>query len=287
MLDTFVHRVLRFPYQLSYTVYQSPKKPRATLVLLHGLGGSSLMWDKMAKGLPSDLRIVAIDLLGFGTSPRPHWVTYNARTQARSVSATLATISLRGPVILVGHSLGALVSVEVAKRYPWMVRELILCSPPFYMPTPAEQRKRPSGDEILRSFYTSLGKNPDQAMKVLGLAGRLGIINPGFKVDASNIDAYMSTLEMAIINQTSFGDAIKSRKPISILTGRFDIVVIAGNVKRLVQRNRRVTWRQVAAGHEIKGLYRSALRREILLSYHRVTTSRSVKLPRPPRSKSR
>lgn len=285
MLDTFVHRVLRFPYQLSYTVYQSPKKPRATVVMLHGLGGSSLMWDKIVKGLPDDVRIVAIDLLGFGTSPRPNWVKYDARTQARSVTATLATFSLRRPVILVGHSLGALVSIEVAKRYPWLIKELVLCSPPFYMPSAAEKHKRPDSDELLRRLYSSLGKNPDKALSVLNLAGKLGIINPGFKVDATNIDAYLSTLEMAIINQTSFADAIASRKHITILTGRLDLVVIAGNVKRIVQRNPRVEWKQITAGHEIKGVYRSALRRAILDSYQRATAKGSNKLTRPIRRK--
>src|SRR5690606_16332795 len=78
------------------------------------------------------VRVISLDLLGFGNSPRPAWATYSVRTQARSVIATLASLKLRGRVTLVGHSLGSLVAVEVTKRYSPLVRSLVLCSPPFY-----------------------------------------------------------------------------------------------------------------------------------------------------------
>ena len=65
-------------------------------------------------------------MLGFGQSPRPQWAVYDAKTQARSVIATLLKLRFSTPLTIVGHSLGALVAIEMALRYPLLVKKLFL-----------------------------------------------------------------------------------------------------------------------------------------------------------------
>src|SRR5438094_99045 len=129
MMSAIIHRWLRLPYTLHVRYNKKPKKPHATVLFIHGLGNTGDAWKEVIDKLPDDIRVISIDLLGFGQSPRPNWAVYNAKTQARSVLATFLKLRLRTPVYVVGHSLGALVGIEVAKRYPLLVKGLVLCSP--------------------------------------------------------------------------------------------------------------------------------------------------------------
>jgi len=106
MQDRLIHRWLHIPYALHTRVINAKVKPIATVLFIHGMGNSGRAWNKVIDKLPNDIRVVTIDLLGFGQSPRPAWAVYSAKTQARSVLATLLRLRLQGPVIIVGHSLG-------------------------------------------------------------------------------------------------------------------------------------------------------------------------------------
>lgn len=248
-------------YLLNLHHYRSPKHPRATIILLHGLGGSTATWKQIARKLPPSARVVAIDLLGFGQSPRPHNATYDARTQAMSVLRTMRRAGLGHNTILVGHSLGALVAVECARRSRF--RQLILCSPPFYQPNKRSSVAVSTPDAALMRLYAEMNRNPHRALKLLQFVSRLRIINPGFRVDADNIDAYLSTLTAAIMNQTTYHDARKLRTPTLILAGRFDLLVITANLREIARHNPHVTLRRINAGHEIHGLYTRELIRSI------------------------
>ena len=255
MLDRFIHYWLHIPYALHNRVINAEVKPIATVLFIHGIGNSGHAWNKVIEKLPNDIRVVTIDLLGFGQSPRPAWAVYNAKTQARSVLATLLKLRLRGPVIIVGHSLGSLVAVEVAKRYPVLIRSLILCSPPFYQLYEEEKKFLPRSDEVLKTIYQTVTTYPEQFLQVAAIAMRYKLINAIFNVTKENIDSYMGALEVAIINQTSLEDAKKLRLPITILHGTLDPIVVVRNLKGLVQEGTDVRLIQVAAAHEVKGLF--------------------------------
>lgn len=253
MIDRLIHRWLRVPYALHCHVTNSVGKTTATVLFVHGIGNSGPVWNSVVTKLPKDLRVVTVDLLGFGQSPRPSWVVYDVRTQARSVLATYLKLRLRGQVIVVGHSLGALVAVELAKRYPLLVRSLILVSPPFYQPHENEKRLFPRSDKILRSIYKTAHKHPDRFLRLTSVAMRYKLVNAVFNVNKENIDSYMSTLEAAIINQTTLSDAKKLKLPIRILHGTLDPIVVYRNLKDLERQKPNVGLAQVVASHEIAG----------------------------------
>lgn len=250
--DTIFHRWLKIPYTLHIEINRMPATKKApTILFIHGIGNSGAAWQEIIGQLPDHFRLITIDLLGFGKSPRPAWATYNAKTQARSVIATLLKLRINGPVIIVGHSLGALVAVEVTKRYPLIVRSLILCSPPFYAVDEVTRRLFPSGDSMLRKMYRHGIDHPETLIKIAALAIRLGIVNKTFTLTANDVPSYMGALEASIINQTSLEDATQLKKPVTIIAGRFDPVVIKRNLKTLAMRNKRVKLITVTAGHEV------------------------------------
>lgn len=260
MFDELAHRYLRVPYILNGRDLRMVKKPKATVVLLHGINSSMSMWQSTVKKLPKDIRIIGIDLLGFGASPRTSWPSYQVRVQARSVAATLFLMKIRGPVIVVGHSLGSLVAIDFARRYPLMTRQLILVSPPLY-----DIDKEPKGGiayhprRFLRDVHTAMSTHPDAIARLVGLASQYKLVNRGF--DASKVDmtTFLGTLESAIINQTSLRDLERLRQPVTIITGKLDPFVSEQTVKRLAREHPRITHTSVLASHEIIALMEPAL----------------------------
>jgi len=218
------------------------------VLFLHGIGNTGEAWNDIIAQLPKDLNVITIDLLGFGNSQRPGWIRYSAKTQARSVMATFLKLHITSPVIIVGHSLGSLVAVEIAKRYPLLVRALVLGSPPFYRVDPV---KFPNSDQMLRNMYRYTKAHPEQALQLAALAIKYGLVNKSFSLTKETLEPYLDALDSTIINQTSLADAEKLRLPMTIIRGRFDPVVIAGNLRRLARKNPNVTLKTVNAGHEI------------------------------------
>ena len=245
-------------------MYHAPKHPRATLLLIHGLGASWKTWEPVVPKLPRDVRIIAIDLLGFGASPKPNWSTLDAKIQADSIVTTLLRRGYFGPLIVAGHSLGSLVAVELARRYPLTVRSLVLCSPPFYRPQ--ADTKLFHADKRLRRLYRILEDNPSSASKMLQFADKYNLWpDTGFAIDGeAGALSFLTALDAAIVNQTSLEDAAKLKQPTTILYGRLDPFVIESNIKALVAANphtHRVALNFVA--HDINKSYASRIAHEI------------------------
>ena len=254
ILDSLLHKYLRVPYRLHVYVDRKAKKTKATVVLLHGMGNSGAAWDEVVKKLPDDIRVISIDLLGFGASPSPRWLKYSTVIQAKAVMSTLLRLGFKRQLIIVGHSMGSLVAVELAKRYPMWVKSLILCSPPLYNET---QKKTilPDQNTVLKNFYRMMQKYPKNLVDIAPLATKLKIVGKAFNVTAENVDIYMGALEASIVSQTGFKDVKRIQKPVQLLHGAFDPVVIKKNLDLIVAANPKVTLQVVLAGHELLGAY--------------------------------
>jgi len=263
VFDFIIHRLLRIPYRLHTFSSRRVKKPVATVIFLHGIGNSQESWHDVYQQLPHNVEIIGLDLLGFGKSAKPSWVSYNAKTQAKAVLATLLRYGIKRRVIIVGHSMGAIVAVEVARRAPFLVSSLILCSPPFYTASETKKRLFPSTDTILKDMYRNVQKQPEAFIQLAGIAKKAGVINKTAHISQNTIDTYFSALEASIINQTSLRDVEKIKLPVTILYGTFDGLVVPRNLKQLDKNNETITAKSVLAGHEITGLFVGAVVKEI------------------------
>lgn len=100
---------------------------RAPVVLVHGLGGSHLNWVRIAPALAEHRHVVALDLPGFGLTPgagRRTSVQANARLLGRFVEEVLGR-----PSVLIGNSMGGMVSILLAVQRPELVTGLCLVDP--------------------------------------------------------------------------------------------------------------------------------------------------------------
>ena len=98
------------------------------LLMVHGFTSSLETWDALAENLNQDYRVIRLDLSGHGlTGPDPQSRYSNADTVA-FLNDFINTLDLKNPV-LIGNSLGGLVSWRLAEEYPEKVSKLVLISP--------------------------------------------------------------------------------------------------------------------------------------------------------------
>ena len=90
------------------------------VVLVHGWGLDSRVWDTFRGKLADGWRVVTVDLPGYGRSP------WNAGATSLDPMAEALAEALPKDAVWVGWSLGGLVASHVACRYPERVRGLVL-----------------------------------------------------------------------------------------------------------------------------------------------------------------
>jgi pimeloyl-ACP methyl ester carboxylesterase len=97
------------------------------VVFVHGLGGSHLNWVTIGPALAADRRAVALDLRGFGLTPgtrRTSTVTANVGLLDRFLREVIGT-----PAVLVGNSMGGLISILQSQANPDTVAGAVLLDP--------------------------------------------------------------------------------------------------------------------------------------------------------------
>ena len=122
----------------------------ATVVALHGLGGTKGSFLPTVAALGGRFRVIAVDLPGFGDSDKPIGASYDARFFARAVIDLLDALAL-DRVHLIGNSLGGRVALEVGLLHPDRVDRLALLCPSL-----AWRRERPWAP-LLRLLRPELG----------------------------------------------------------------------------------------------------------------------------------
>jgi pimeloyl-ACP methyl ester carboxylesterase/uncharacterized membrane protein HdeD (DUF308 family) len=103
------------------------------IVLLHGIFGDGTQWDKITELLKSDYRVIVVDVLGHGKSPRPTSATYTPDEHADALRNALESIHATKNLTVVGYSMGGSVAVSYAAKYPSGIKQLYLISTPFYL----------------------------------------------------------------------------------------------------------------------------------------------------------
>ena len=102
------------------------------VLLMHGLGGSIESWANNVDELAKSMRVIAIDLPGFGLSDKPK-MNYTIKFYRGFAVQLLEQLRL-GQASVVGSSLGGHVAAEVAISRPSLVKKLVLISPAGALP---------------------------------------------------------------------------------------------------------------------------------------------------------
>ena len=232
------------------------------VILLHGIASTADTFAQVGPELP-DHRRIAIELLGFGDSPPGK--TYTIEEHVAAIHRTMRSLRLREPIILVGHSLGALLSARYAARYSRRVGRLVLISPPVYL-APEE-----IGDPVARlriegfmRAYAFLRENRDFTVAAAATVGRLLQLGTMLQVTEDNWEAFRLSLEHCIEAQTTVADIASVEAPVDVVYGAFDQFLASGTL-RIIERMRHVTMHRVEFhDHVVRGRLAKAVVAAIL-----------------------
>lgn len=100
------------------------------LVLLHGITDNAFTWLPLLDRIDSRCRVIALDFRGHGESDKPEDI-YDTEAYAADVRHFIDEV-FGQPALVLGHSLGGVVAVQVAATAPEKVRGLFLEDPPLY-----------------------------------------------------------------------------------------------------------------------------------------------------------
>ena len=103
------------------------------IVFVHGLGGSHLNWCLLGPHLAAGRRAVALDLRGFGLTPGLR-VNSTVRANARLLDQFITEV-IGTPVILVGNSMGGLITILETATNPGQIKGAVLIDPALPPPT--------------------------------------------------------------------------------------------------------------------------------------------------------
>jgi pimeloyl-ACP methyl ester carboxylesterase len=112
---------------IHYELYNQ-RSNQPFIVLIHGFLSSTFSYRRLIPYLMNDFSVLALDLPPFGKSEKSIRFQYTYKNLATLVIELLARLQIRS-CILVGHSMGGQISLNIAKQRPDLVQQIILlCS---------------------------------------------------------------------------------------------------------------------------------------------------------------
>ncbi|KAH7560878.1 hypothetical protein JRO89_XS10G0132200 [Xanthoceras sorbifolium] len=117
---------------------EGPKdKAKEDVLFIHGFISSSAFWTEtvfpnFSNVTKSTYRLFAIDLLGFGRSPKPTDSLYTLREHLDMIEKSVIEPNKVKSFHIVAHSLGCILALALAVKHAGSVKSLTLLAPPYY-----------------------------------------------------------------------------------------------------------------------------------------------------------
>ncbi len=279
ILTYFIHRILRIPVRLRVAYDNKVKHPDLAVVFLHGISANSDTWRTTFRLLANDpelnsVRVIALDLLGFGKSLHADWLKYNYAEYDHALELALRRLHLKCPVVLVGHSMGSLIAADYATNYTYSpdLAGLILVSPPVLMAE--ELAKLP--DRVYTKSYSSLHKIAT-TIPAAEVIARIAQRFTSFRSSYIKTTAFANSMENVILNHHNYQTFTKIRLPSLIVHGHFDPLVVRSNLKRAAKQNPRyLRYASVIGQHDISAGKRAKIIAELKEYLHHAKQAKTI-----------
>ena len=99
---------------------------RVSVILLHGNSANAWWWEPLARVMPPDLRLLALDQRGHGDSEWVRPASYSPLDNARDIAAFAAHVGRpQDQPIVVGHSMGGLSALAFARHHGELARAVV------------------------------------------------------------------------------------------------------------------------------------------------------------------
>lgn len=226
-------KILNRPFKLAKTHDFCPSgEPKITVVFIHGIADDSSRFNKALDYLEGttslkDVRFVAFDLLGSGKSPKSDKLKYDLHDQLEALENSLESLKVKTPLVLVGHSMGCLISARFADLHKRMVKELILISPPVY---------------TLKDF-----ESPKFAVGMEGFKMAIYAKKPALKNDK----VFENELTLIVQNKKNYEVLKRLTRKTTIIYGIADKIIASYNIPKLVKENPKISAIKTPGAHGV------------------------------------
>ena len=228
-----LNNLLNKPLKLTKTHDFCPSgKPRLTAVFVHGIASDSSSFKSAIDYLEGttslkDVRFVAFDLLGSGKSLKSDKLNYDFKEQLEALDNAINDLKLDTPMILVGHSMGCLISARYTDSHKRKVKELILVSPPIYRPEDFKSQAFMAGQDGFKKVV--FGKYP------------------ALKTDK----AFNNEMEKIVLNPKNYEIYCRLTRPTTIIFGLADQIIANFNIPGLLRKNSKITAIETPGAHGV------------------------------------
>lgn len=268
------YRWFHRPIRMKVSIDNKVKHPRLTVVFLHGISATSNTWRTTIRQFSanSDLkgvRMVALDLLGFGKSLQTNWLDYDYLDYEKALEYSLKKLKITSPVVLVGHSMGSLISADFTVNFQshFNIVGLILVSPPVLMSE--ELAKLP--DKVYTKSYGSLYKLAKDEPAIEVIANFVQRFS-NFSSRYIKTPAFERSMDNIILNPHNYKTFSKIKVPTLIVHGHFDPLVMRSNLKKVANTNPNVRFVSVIGHHDISAQKRT----KMLIEIKRIMRERAI-----------
>lgn len=205
------------------TIYVEERGAGAPLLLIHGLGMSTALWEYQWPAFTPKFRTIALDLRGFGRSSKPKREgAYAIERLASDVAAVIKALDVNSCHVL-GTSMGGFVAQSLALAEPELCRSLLLCHTAPRMAIPAEVLAQRTAALARMSLEEYAGIVVEQALApTTGPDIRSWLAR---QVAANDKRAYAQVLVEGLRDFDVAAELHRVRIPTLVVTGEFDRVL--------------------------------------------------------------
>ncbi|XAR64866.1 Triacylglycerol lipase [Bertholletia excelsa] len=137
------------------TIFEG-KKETENVIFVHGFLSSSSIWTETVfpnlEQKNNNYRMFAVDLLGFGESPKPRECLYTLRDHLQMIEKSVIQPFQLSSFHLVAHSMGCVIALALSAHYASSVKSLTLIAPPYFRSSPSERDRESASMRALRGL---------------------------------------------------------------------------------------------------------------------------------------
>ncbi len=194
------------------------KKPRLTVVMIHGIASDSSTYTHALRYLEGttslkDVRFVTFDLLGSGESPKSDRFNYDYKDQLEALHNSIERLKAKTPIVLVGHSLGTFIVTRYADTYKRSIKKLILISPPVYT---ARDFDNPAFDLGIRMFKDAVSVKNRKILEE---------------------KSFNNSMNLIVLDRKNYDVLANLKTSTTLIYGNMDQLIASFNIPRVVKAN--------------------------------------------------
>ncbi|KAK1294186.1 hypothetical protein QJS10_CPA16g01312 [Acorus calamus] len=135
-----LHLVVKEPLHAEIEDPDQGQDSIENIIFLHGFLSSSSWWTETVFPNLSDwtnknCKLFAVDLLGFGQSPKPSDTLYTLKDHLEKIEKTVIEPFELDSFHIVAHSMGCVIALALAAKYSKSVKSITLVAPPYFTST--------------------------------------------------------------------------------------------------------------------------------------------------------